>query len=550
MFKNTIDKYKNIILIFTGCYNLIIVNTFIVFTNFFSEVFFLGLLKFSIICFVVIFIFFILFYKFSQIYLSQKIINFILIFIIILTIFSTLHSNTNSFILINNLKIVLLIKISLAMLSTIIITKYKLTSNLIVFSFIFLFTISTTLSFSLYNYYKNIKIQFKDNLIVSNSNNIFLITFDGLNSKEMITTIKNNQLEDQLNDFIFFPNFLSTHPSTTGSLSFEILGNKFNLSENLKTEDNLRKIVQNDKDNFFNRDGINKQVFAYYNQFLDKEELIDFNLPNTISFYKVVIEKYFRESLIRFFTYKIDKFVRIASNSYEQYEISKNQFLKYIEKLKNPLFVNSTSLHTGHWYFTHIPIIFNSDCKRLSLQKMNNFTYSEQLNMISECSFKMFIKFINQLKETGIYENSLIILKSDHGSTSEYFDQSDIRKISSNNSRYGYGRYKPFLMIKKMFYNDKLTINNSIIINSDISPYICNILNDLQNKFVDCKKYGFDFIKETIENKKLISKRSIDFYFDYGANKYKIEYLKKTNLDLNIEDFNSSFIEFFKQNNQ
>ena len=44
MFKNTIDKYKNIILIFTGCYNLIIVNTFIVFTNFFSEVFFLGLL--------------------------------------------------------------------------------------------------------------------------------------------------------------------------------------------------------------------------------------------------------------------------------------------------------------------------------------------------------------------------------------------------------------------------------------------------------------------------------------------------------------------------
>ena len=124
-----------------------------------------------------------------------------------------------------------------------------------------------------------------------------------------------------------------------------------------------------------------------------------------------------------------------------------------------------------------------------------------------KCISKKIIKFLNSIKKNKIYDNSMIIIKSDHGKPNyveliyktnfiQTFKKTIYNKYYStypnnlkiNDSFYwGYGRYKPFLIIKNAnAFNQELKFSEKHVFIHDLSATYCNFFYDKN----DCKKYN------------------------------------------------------------
>ncbi len=64
-----------------------------------------------------------------------------------------------------------------------------------------------------------------------------------------------------------------------------------------------------------------------------------------------------------------------------------------------------------HLVLPHLPIALDKDCTFIGKQTMSKQAYRKQ----AECSLSLFAQFIDRLKSLGVYDNSLIVLSSDHG---------------------------------------------------------------------------------------------------------------------------------------
>ena len=67
---------------------------------------------------------------------------------------------------------------------------------------------------------------------------------------------------------------------------------------------------------------------------------------------------------------------------------------------------------------------------------------------ISECLLNKLTGYLEKLKKDGLYENSTIIIKSDHGRERNYYTEYPENITINKNKNFTYGRYNPLLMIK------------------------------------------------------------------------------------------------------
>ncbi len=84
---------------------------------------------------------------------------------------------------------------------------------------------------------------------------------------------------------------------------------------------------------------------------------------------------------------------------------------------------------------------------------------------INAAALKRVGTFFNYLKENGVYDNTRIIIVSDHGGTSketENYDESDI------DSKAGRGGFHPTLLVKDFGATGKLTFNRDFMTNADV----------------------------------------------------------------------------------
>jgi len=375
---------------------------------------------------------------------------------------------------------------------------------------------------------------------LSDRQNIFLITYDGMNNLEMKDLILNKRYIDHFNDFTFFENFFTNSPSSKGSLSFELIGNKFSDYKVVNSNLKLINYVKNDQHNFINEKKINKNILSYYRLYTDEERLIDFSITDKSHFFFLVLERYIREAFVRFFTYKINDIFKLISSSYSKSKESFNQYGGYLERLNNAEKINNTVIHAGFWDFTHVPVNFDEKCNKLSIKEMQLFQNELGQKKLSECVTNLMIEFIEILKNLEIYNNSIILFKSDHGSPTEYFNDDDIRKNTISESSYGYGRYHPFLMVKTG-KSEKFNLNNSVIMNTDIAPFVCNIIN----KDANCEKYGVNNIKNTLFHNQIIERRDEIFFIDEGHNKHQMDFLTPQKVRLENTKIQKDLINIF-----
>lgn len=397
------------------------------------------------------------------------------------------------------------------------------------------------------------KFNYHTEINYSNKLNIFVISFDSLSSIEFEKLINVKKELRYLKDFTFFKNTISKAPGSASSLGFDFIGN-IELKSNQITQDLLTETVK-ENINLLNKK-VKIQPFGYYNYFFNKDRLYDFK-NNDISIIHKEITRFLIESSKRFFTkLPVNYLIKESNNSNWLLKESLNQYDIYLKHLNNSKSVSQPVITTGHWSFTHYPNIYDENCNENTMadiqdERIQKEKQNEKLQLeLTLCSLKKFKEFINILKKNRIYDQSLIIFKSDHGPPSHIYKNNNFLSKSLNNSIYGYSRHRPLLLIKlPHLENESIKINNQVVFLSDIYQLLCEQIYGSKDKIQNSCIYK-DYIKNSIKSETNIN-RNEEIFIDDGSSSHRLDQNKRISL-MNINSFNidEKLNQFFNKSNK
>lgn len=350
---------------------------------------------------------------------------------------------------------------------------------------------------------------------VSRTKNVFVLSFDGLQSDLMAQVIRDHKGEwPHLKDFTFYQNVVSVAPATTASMAAELSGN-YDYKGVAETESELIAYAADRSSlNLFDKIG---EVRSYgpYSSFLpassvDRRELTSRGgraregvYLTTISIarifgraYTYIARTFGRDKFLLLSYYDVEDgslAARLNSHNGANWDIrgifSLSHFEKYVDNLR--VTTDAPMAHFLHFGFTHFPVDFDADCRYRSddAEWYSKHQNTEGLLVESVCAARSFESFLSKLSQLGVYDNALIILKSDHGQPSRLNTGFPAQRIRSHD--WGVGRYMPILLIKppKVRRSD-MTIDTRHFILSDLALTFC-----IYEGEEHCTKYnGFDLL--------------------------------------------------------
>lgn len=334
----------------------------------------------------------------------------------------------------------------------------------------------------------------------SNSRNILVLSLDGISNSAAVEILENNsELAQSFRGFTVFDRAASSSPSTVASLVTSLYGNT-NLKLQFETMDQvLAGISKALLSNHLNENGYLVSTFGFYGEgfqhrqqklwsdsakSLDVTMLLNFTIARTFTG---------RLALSGGMLGKLEDNLQIGSRPSEE-----SKLLGKIAKAKSPgwkkrfaaEFIDLESYlhnlkvgtsrsvaHFSHFTFTHYPVDFDRDCVyrgndgQWSTARQNRVGVKEE----TVCALSKFSQFISRIKELGVFDQSLIVLKSEHGKPPLYYEEDSFfsRKINDHQTL-GYGRYEPFLAIKGFGPSSgPLQKNSTSVLLDDMAKTIC-----------------------------------------------------------------------------
>ena len=530
--------------LFFSLYLLILSNTLLVLKNNFESNFAVSVIGLAIIIFIILF-----FFSYIVLFLFKKksknfFFYFFLIFFYFICLISTIHPNIPTPHL--SLKLIFSINIIIAFLITLITIKFKIYNFLIVVSFVTIVVNTIYSSSILYHKYKKQNKDSNNSLLISKKLNLFVLSFDNIPSHIIEEQFKKDQNKNFLTDFVFFNKFISVSQATHSNIMFEMYGNK--LENNPKTEPEYLDELKPNPNNLFNfikKNNITTNFYGRYNYFLKKDELLDFQEYKFYDKIVLSLDRFVIPTLERLFTYKFTLFYKkyISEKYLWQNKQGLKQFRFFTKSIKDSAYTEKVVANIGHWFFTK-PIALNKECKFVTNLNQN----VNQIVGTGKCLMKLLEEFVSILKAKGIYENSIIIFKSDTGIVSTNYPKSEILSRSKNNSIYGYSIYRPFLMIKSLIPNKLDKINESVISTFDLDNYYCNeIKKNYANKFQDnyCELMGKKDLYNALYLNKIISNKKINILFDDGNNSHTLRDSIIKRIDIFDGNIDKAFLKVF-----
>ena len=414
----------------------------------------------------------------------------------------------------------ILLKFFLLLILFFIVEKFK--TSKIIFRFVIIYII-INLSFIV------IKIDFDFNnktlkelkINKFGNKNLIVLSFDGISDIKMFDEIQQNvKFRENLKDFIFFNDVVSAAPYTSASINAEIIGNLENYYhpepnfDNLLNDNNLDVSVYESYTRLVSNKNntVNKGNYKNYSNTYELNKFLQNYFIGSTGRWATALSIPFFNSIFHQQLYK--KFIKLISfDSKDQVDpFKKISTPEFIDLFEYDLIFDEIEVDKNlenvvrmyHFTFSHWPVKVNENCDEVrSLKNVKSF---DQESILVKCISKKINKFLKLIKKNEIYNNSMIIIKSDHGKTN-YVELSyktnffqlfkDIQynnfyetypyNLKINNSFYwGYGRYKPFLMIKDSNKtNDKIKISEKNVFIHDLSATYCNFFYNEKK----CAKY-------------------------------------------------------------
>ena len=473
-------------------------------------------------------------------------------------IFDNVNSIAPSFkdIIIN----ILIISVSLVFISIMII-KYKCSILINIYSIISLVLIISSIfyTYGILNYNDNkITKKIADNEKIFNlskkGNNIFVIILDRAVSTYWLDAFNRfDNYKDIFDGFVLYPNTVSYNYNTItiaslyggyDYLPYEISTNKkYNLTNvhnkallmlpfalekfnyksyifepvyaNMSFEGDLT--IFND---FTNIKAYNKDYIYDYsiNKYTNENNIHTDNLDNDklirFSFFRM-IPVWFRQTLYSGSRWFINK-NNTMNTSIENYAIldSIKDLINIEEKGNNYNILHNNTTHEPHYFLPSLIPTVNSNYIDTNDLKIYKDTNSVKHFYANAASMKSVAKIIDFLKQNDIYNNTKIIIISDHGYrvNSKYFDKPNMKFIAL---------YNALLMYKDFNSKGRLTINTNFMTVADMPYLATRHIKGIKNRF----------------NNKIIT----NDYKTNGANIIRIRSWKPEKQNSNTYDFNTYY---------
>ena len=352
---------------------------------------------------------------------------------------------------------------------------------------------------------------------LSDKHNILVFSFDSLSGKHMSELVKQSpELSNTYKDFTIFENALTPGLTTKPSLAGDLYGNidyrgherdpsSFPYDEKLKS--NLRFLLNEDTyfygyplshPNIKKLDVINNLDELYKAKKTTK--VLEYSIVRMFGvlghrvlhhFYRVVPKKNINDLLVKV---SLDGALRkqlidhYAGPDWAAFHVVAKTIF---DTVLSELHVKDKKLAVRYFHFlhTHHPVAFDENCgyqghDKAWLEKHQNPAGAKLLYF---CGLDSFSKVLQRLKQINVYDNSLIILKSDHGLPSLYYDEFPFNtsinwKPKPNEYAYGFGRYNAALFVKDFKANQSApNFSNRQVLTSDIGYTICKKIRAMGN---------------------------------------------------------------------
>lgn len=303
----------------------------------------------------------------------------------------------------------------------------------------------------------------------SKEKNFIILLLDAIDSRYFAKALEENKEFNHIfDDFTYYPDTLSGHPFTTESIPYILTGERYEHQEELnkweteamKNSFLLNNLYENGYElNLFDRDIIYNDKTA-----LRISNAVEMNSKNIVN-KKVFIKEELKYILFRYLPYPLKKYSKIEGMSLGLDKVSKSSDIEYFYE-NNFEFINRTASEKFELkenkqfkYFhldgAHIPFTFNKELKDIETADY----YSEVEGMCT-----LVKNYLNMLKEKDVYDNSAIIIISDHG----YNVDASI-----------YGRQNPILYVKGINekHNNMVTSDKPISF-ADLNSAYADLIND------------------------------------------------------------------------
>lgn len=377
---------------------------------------------------------------------------------------------------------------------------------------------------------------------LSSNTNLLVMSFDGLQGNIVDDIFTNEpELQSEFKDFLHFNNVISTAPATLSSIITELFGNidMRNFSDTEKGVlvklpiDNLLMNMDVDK-------GMSVSTFGHYNYFNNRGiKLNNIASKNIISRSNEILTLYASE-MSRLFTGKISGYfiIKIIKQPFKRFKLLaiEDPYLNHkgVNWDKSYLYDNRDyntlidNMHVSdvadtlvikyfHFLHTHWPVDFDKNGKYKSNDETWYKSNQNYMGLYNQTYYALsqFVDLINKLKELKVYDNTFLVLKSDHGQPTSYFNSYPFNLIINEHDQFGYSRYRPLLMIKDIGREDSAMVNIPNLVslgdlahtistrfqrdidNSDIYPGL-NLLEEIDSSI---SPYIFiNIVKDTLSN--------------------------------------------------
>jgi len=342
----------------------------------------------------------------------------------------------------------------------------------------------------------------KDLYTVSNNKNIIIFILDAFDERYLDMILEQEpDFLDGFDGFTYYTNATCSYPTTKGSMPYILTGQFY---KNEQEYDSYVREAYNNTNYYDILSEAGYDIGLYtYDFFVSNDAKKTF--VNNAESGKILVNSHIglekamlRFTAFRYFPHILKKHVWFYSGIFDNYKTSQSEFsifsndnmLFYKGLIEERLqFCDDKIYHLIHLRGTHPPFELNAD-----------ITYADEgeatvasagmacLNIVRE--------YISQLKELGVYDDSLIIITADHGQSSAF-------------------KAQPIFMLKKFNNNEFVKQNNLAVSHSNIMPTVLDA--------IDCntEDYIYNSLYEDIKTSDIYRKH---LYYQWD-NDWDKEYL-------------------------
>ena len=325
----------------------------------------------------------------------------------------------------------------------------------------------------------------------SSRQNIIHIILDGFQSNVFQEIINDDLLHYQksLEGFTFFKETTGSFPTTRMSIP-AILSGK-NYKNDISMSDFIKAVYEGDTiTNAAYENGYEVDFIIAIGSLMRLQHSNLYMIPVP---YNVNKKEYVQANsalmldlvLLRAAPYLLKRYIYNNQLWFVQQLLEENEFEKtffaahtgFVEDLIGNLSANREKLVYKfiHLQATHPPFVVNGDCKYPGKVVATNM---ENAKKQGKCCLDQIIRFLDKLKNAGIYDSSLIILQADHGlGLSVELANMDKSRYEDRILSARVGSALPLLLVKPPHRKGALKISQAQVMLTDIPVTISSLMN-------------------------------------------------------------------------